>query len=203
MIGEQPDALVLPKAEGAASIRDLDEKLAELGNVFPLVLPIATETPKAVFRLAEYAEVANRLAGLTWGAEDLPAAVGASTARRDDGSYTPPYEVARSLTLFGAAAAGVAPIETVFPAFRDSDGLARYASRGMRDGFAGMMAIHPAQIAVINAAFTPTREAVDHARAVVSAFQANPDAGAIVLDGKMIDAPHLKQALRVLSLAGG
>lgn len=202
VIGEQPDALVLPKAEGAASIRDLDEKLAELGNVFPLVLPIATETPKAVFRLAEYAEVANRLAGLTWGAEDLPAAVGASTARRDDGSYTPPYEVARSLTLFGAAAAGVAPIETVFPAFRDSDGLARYASRGMRDGFAGMMAIHPAQIAVINAAFTPTREAVDHARAVVSAFQANPDAGAIVLDGKMIDAPHLKQALRVLSLAG-
>ena len=108
VIGEQPDALVLPKAEGAASIRDLDEKLAELGNVFPLVLPIATETPKAVFRLAEYAEVADRLAGLTWGAEDLPAAVGASTARRDDGSYTPPYEVVRSLTLFGAAAAGVA-----------------------------------------------------------------------------------------------
>lgn len=203
VMGAQPDALVLPKAEGAASIRDLDQRLARLGDVFPPVLPIATETPKAVFRLSEYAEVADRLIGLTWGAEDLPAAVGAFTARQDDGSYTPPYEVVRSLTLFGAAAAGVAPIETVFPAFRDFDGLAKYARRGMRDGFVGMMAIHPAQIAVINAAFTPTREALDHARAVVSAFEANPDAGAIVLDGKMIDAPHLKQALRLLSLEGG
>lgn len=201
VIDEQPDALVLPKAEGAASIRDLDQRLARLGDVFPPVLPIATETPKAVFRLSEYVEVADRLAGLTWGAEDLHAAIGASTARHDDGSYTPPYEMVRSLTLFGAAAAGVAPIETVFPAFRDSDGLAKYAERGMRDGFVGMMAIHPAQIAVLNAAFTPTREALDHARAVVSAFRANPDAGAIVLDGKMIDAPHVKQALRLLSLA--
>jgi citrate lyase subunit beta/citryl-CoA lyase len=200
-MGAQPDGLVLPKAEGAASIRDLDQRLARLGHVFPPVLPIATETPKAVFRLSEYAEVADRLIGLTWGAEDLPAAVGASTARQDDGSYTPPYEVVRSLTLFGAAAAGVAPIETVFPAFRDFDGLAKYARRGMRDGFVGIMAIHPAQIAVINAAFTPTREALDHARAVVSAFEANPDAGAIVLDGKMIDAPHLKQARRLLRFA--
>jgi citrate lyase subunit beta/citryl-CoA lyase len=201
VMGEWPDALVLPKAEGAASIRHLDRKLAQLGDVFPLVLPIATETPKAVFRLAEYAEVAERLAGLTWGAEDLPVMVGASTSRRDDGSYTPPYEVVRSLTLFGASAAGTAAIETVFPAFRDSDGLAQYARRGMRDGFVGMMAIHPAQIAVINAAFTPSREALDHARAVVSAFEANPGAGAIALDGKMIDAPHLKQARRLLSFA--
>lgn len=201
VIGEQPDALVLPKAEGAASIRDLDRRLARLGDAFPLVLPIATETPKAVFRLGEYAEVAERLAGVTWGAEDLPAAVGVSTSRNDDGSYTPPYEVIRSLALFGAAAAGAAAIETVFPAFRDLDGLAHYAQRGMRDGFVGMLAIHPAQIAVINAAFTPTREALDHARAVVSAFDANPDAGAIVLNGKMLDTPNLRQALRLLSFA--
>lgn len=198
---ERPDALVLPKAEGAASSRDLDKRLARLGDVFPLVLPIATETPKAVFRLAEYAEVADRLAGLTWGAEDLPAAVGASTSRCDDGSYTPAYEVVRSLTLFGAAAADTVAIETVFPAFRDLDGLAQYARRGMRDGFAGMMAIHPGQIAVIHSAFTPTERALDHARAVVSAFEANPNAGAIELKGKMIDAPHLKQALRLLSFA--
>ena len=198
---ERPDALVLPKAEGAASIRDLDKRLRRLGDVFPLVLPIATETPKAVFRLAEYAEVADRLAGLTWGAEDLPATVGASTSRRDDGSYTPAYEVVRSLTLFAAAAAGTAAIETVFPAFRDLDGLAQYARRGMRDGFVGMMAVHPAQIGVINSAFTPTQDALDHARAVVSAFEANPDAGAIELNGKMIDAPNLKQALRLLSFA--
>ena len=198
---ERPDALVLPKADGAASIRDLDKRLARLGDVFPLVLPIATETPKAVFRLAEYADVADRLAGLTWGAEDLPAAVGASTSRCDDGSYTPAYEVVRSLTLFGAAAAGIVAIETVFPAFRDLDGLAQYARRGMRDGFVGMMAIHPAQIAVINSAFTPTQDALDRARAVVSAFEANPDAGAIELNGKLIDAPNLKQALRLLSFA--
>jgi len=201
VIGERPDALVLPKAEGAASIRHLDRKLAQLGDILPLVLPIATETPKAVFRLAEYAEVAERLVGLSWGAEDLPAMVGAATSRRDDGSYTPPYEVVRSLALFGASAAGTAAIETVFPAFRDLDGLAQYAKRGMRDGFAGMMAIHPAQISVINAAFTPSREALDHARAVVSAFEADPGAGVIVLDGKMIDAPHLKQARRLLSFA--
>jgi citrate lyase subunit beta/citryl-CoA lyase len=198
---ERPDALVLPKAEGAASIRDLDKRLARLGDVFPPVLPIATETPKAVFRLAEYAEVADRLAGLTWGAEDLPATVGASTSRCDDGSYTPAYEVVRSLTLFGAAAAGTAAIETVFPAFRDLNGLAQYARRGMRDGFVGMMAIHPTQIGVINSAFTPTQDALDHARAVVSAFEANPDAGAIELNGKMIDAPNLRQALRLLSFA--
>jgi citrate lyase subunit beta/citryl-CoA lyase len=116
-------------------------------------------------------------------------------------SYTPPYELVRSLTLFGAAAARTAAIETVFPAFRDLDGLAQYARRGMRDGFVGMMAIHPAQVGIINSAFTPTQDALDHARAVVEAFEANPDAGAVELNGKMIDAPHLKQALRLLSFA--
>ena len=184
VIGGRPDALVLPKAEGAASIRDLDKRLARLGDVFPLVLPITTETPRAVFRLGEYAEVADRLVGLTWGAEDLPAAVGASTSRCDDGSYTPAYEVVRSLALFGAAAAGTAAIETVFPAFRDLDGLAEYAPRGMRDGFVGMMAIHPAQIEVINSAFTPTQDALDHARAVVAAFEANPELGAIEMTAR-------------------
>jgi citrate lyase subunit beta/citryl-CoA lyase len=202
VISGRPDALVLPKAEGAASIRDLDKRLARLGDALPLVLPIATETPSAVFRLGEYAEVAERLVGLTWGAEDLSAAVGASTSRCDDGSYSPAYEVVRSLALFGASAAGTAAIETVFPAFRDLDGLAKYARRGMRDGFVGMMAIHPAQIGIINSAFTPTQDALDHARAVVAAFDANPDVGAIELNGKMIDAPHLKQALRLLNLAG-
>jgi citrate lyase subunit beta/citryl-CoA lyase len=202
VISGRPDALVLPKAEGAASIRDLDKRLARLGDALPLVLPIATETPSAVFRLGEYAEVAERLVGLTWGAEDLSAAVGASTSRCDDGSYSPAYEVVRSLALFGASAAGTAAIETVFPAFRDLDGLAKYARRGMRDGFVGMMAIHPAQIGIINSAFTPTQDALDHARAVVAAFDANPEVGAIELNGKMIDAPHLKQALRLLNLAG-
>jgi citrate lyase subunit beta/citryl-CoA lyase len=130
------------------------------------------------------------------------AAIGALTAREEDGSYTPPYQVVRGLTLFGAHAGGVAAIETVFPAFRDLDGLAAYAARGARDGFTGMMAIHPGQVALVNAAFTPSFEAVARARAVVAPFAANPGARALSLDGKMIDAPHLKQAQRILSLAG-
>lgn len=188
----RPDGLVLPKAEGAASLARLAVPAA-----LP-ILPIATETPAAIFQLGSYAAVADRLLGLTWGAEDLPAAIGAATARESDGRYTPPYEIARALTLFGAHAAGVAAIETVFPDFRDLEGLAAYAARARRDGFTGMMAIHPAQVSVINQAFTPSAAELAHARQVVAAFAANPGAGALALDGKMIDAPHLKAARRLL-----
>ena len=197
-----PDGIVFPKAEGAASIEALALRMAARDLVAP-ILPIASETPAAVFQLGSYAAVAPRLCGLTWGAEDLPAAIGAATSREDDGRYTPPYELARSLTLFGAHAAGVRAIETVFPAFRDIDGLARYAARAARDGFTGMMAIHPAQIDPINTAFTPSDDALAHARAVISAFSANPGAGALQLDGKMIDAPHLKQAQKLLARVEG
>ena len=194
-----PDGIVLPKAEGGASVAALE---AMLGNSRAKILPIASETAAAVFQLGSYGGNSARLAGLTWGAEDLPAAIGASSAREADGSYTDPYRVVRSLVLFGAHAAGVAAIETVYPAFRDLEGLAAYAARGLRDGFTGMMAIHPAQVPVINAAFTPSAEAIAHARAVVAAFAANPGAGALSLDGRMIDAPHLKQAHTVLARAG-
>jgi citrate lyase subunit beta / citryl-CoA lyase len=197
----KPDGIVLPKAEGAATVENLLDRLAAR-DLFVPVLPIATETPAAIFQLGNYGPVAHRICGLTWGAEDLPAAIGATSSREEDGRYTAPYELARSLTLFGAHAVGVPAIETVFPAFRDADGLARYAARAARDGFTGMMAIHPDQIATINAAFTPSIEAVAHARAVVGAFAANPDAGALELDGRMIDAPHLKQARRLLERAG-
>lgn len=191
----RPDGLVLPKAEGADDVRRLAERL-------PLpILPVATETPAAVFRLGTYADAAGHLAGLTWGAEDLPAAIGASTSREADGGYTEPYRLVRSLALFAAHAAGVPAIETVYPDFRDGDGLAAYAARGRRDGFTGMMAIHPAQVPVINAAFTPSPEELAHARAVVELFAANPDAGALQLGGKMVDAPHLKAAERLLARA--
>jgi len=193
-----PDGIVLPKAEGGESVAELARRLAARGNATALILAIATETPKAMFQLGTYGGQ-PRLIGLTWGAEDLPAAIGAATAREEDGRYTPPYEFARSLCLFGAAAAGVQPIETVYPAFRDLDGLAAYAARARRDGFTGMMAIHPAQIDVINAAFTPSDSEIAHARAVVAAFEANPDAGVLQLDGKMIDRPHLVQAQRLLA----
>ncbi len=195
-----PHGIVLPKAEGGASVSELAHKLTLNGNIAAQILAIATETPAAIFQLGTYGGI-KRLAGLTWGAEDLPAAIGASTSREEDGRYTPPYELARSLCLFGAAAAGVAPIETVYPAFRDLEGLAAYAARARRDGFTGMMAIHPAQVEVINAAFTPGEVEVAHARAIIAAFEANPGAGALSLDGKMIDRPHLVQAQRTLAAA--
>jgi citrate lyase subunit beta / citryl-CoA lyase len=191
------DGLVLPKAEGAASVAALQ---AAWGPGCPPVLPIATETPAAVFGLGSYAQ-ASGLAGLTWGAEDLPAAIGAATSREADGRYTPPYEVVRALTLFGAHAAGVPAIETVYPDIADRDGLAAYAARGARDGFTGMMAIHPTQVPAINAAFTPTPEQVAAARRIVDAFAAAPEAGVLRVDGRMVDAPHLKQSRALLARA--
>ncbi|MGY4395596.1 citrate lyase subunit beta/citryl-CoA lyase [Sphingomonas sp. UYAg733] len=190
-----PDGLLLPKAEGAASLAALDARLS--GDI--AILPIATETAAAIFLLGSYGGVTPRLAGLTWGAEDLPAAIGAATSREADGSFTAPYQLARSLTLFGAHAAGVPAIETVYPDFRDLDGLAAYAARARRDGFTGMMAIHPDQVAVINAAFSPGEGEIAHARRVIALFEANPGAGALALDGKMVDAPHLKSAKRLLA----
>src|SRR3954467_13401804 len=195
-----PDGIVLPKAEGGASVAELARRLTAEGNAMAHILAIATETPAAIFQLGSYGGI-RRLAGLTWGAEDLPARIGAATSREADGRYTPPYELARSLCLFGAAAAGVAPIETVYPAFRDIDGLAAYAARARRDGFTGMMAIHPDQVPAINAAFTPSAAELAHARAVVAAFEAHPGAGALSLDGRMIDRPHLVQAQRLAAAA--
>ncbi len=195
-VARHADGVMLPKAEGQASVAAL---VAKLGANPPPILPVATETPRAVFLLGDYGAVAARLCGLTWGAEDLPAAIGAVSSREADGGYTDPYKVVRALTLFGAHAAGVPAIETVYPNIKDAEGLAAYAARGNRDGFTGMMAIHPAQVAAINAAFTPHESAIAHARAVVAAFEANPTAGALQLDGRMIDAPHLKQAQALLS----
>lgn len=191
----KPDGIVLPKAEGAAS---LDKLFKMMQNAHVPVLPIATETPAAMFELGTYSKHADRLLGLTWGAEDLPAALGATAARDADGCFTPPIELARSLALFGAHKAGVTAIETVYPDFLDEAGLADYAARGRRDGFSAMMAIHPAQVAIINSAFSPSDAEIAHARAVVAAFETNPALGVLQLDGKMIDAPHLKQARLVL-----
>jgi citrate lyase subunit beta/citryl-CoA lyase len=196
----RPEGIVLPKTEGGASVAELARRLSERGNVAARILAIATETPAAIFQLGSYGG-AKRLAGLTWGAEDLPAAIGAVTSREEDGRYTPPYELARSLCLFGAAAAGVAAIETVYPLFKDLKGLAAYAARGRRDGFTGMMAVHPDQVPVINDAFTPSEAEIAQARAIVAAFEASPEAGALSLDGRMLDRPHLVQAQRILAAA--
>lgn len=194
-----PDGIVLPKAEGVDSVKAL---LALMGGCNVPVLPIATETPAAVFELGTYVQCRNALAGLTWGAEDLPAAIGASSAREDNGRYTAPIEMARSLALLGAHRAGVQAIETVFPDIRDTQGLEAYVNRARRDGFSAMMAIHPAQVPVINAAFTPTEAELANAREIVALFDADPSLGVIQLHGKMIDRPHLKLAQTILRRFG-
>lgn len=204
----QPEGIVLPKARGAADVVKLAELLDALESEHGVpmgqtaILPLVTERPEGLFRLHEYTQSSERLYGLTWGAEDLGAAVGASATRDSGGDWLAPYQLARSLCLFAAAAAGVAAIDTVYTDFRDSDGLERFATRSRRDGFAGMLAIHPAQVDTINRAFTPSAEEAERARRIVELFAAHPDAGTLALDGEMLDRPHLVAARRVLALAG-
>jgi citrate lyase subunit beta/citryl-CoA lyase len=160
---------------------------------------IATETPGALFTLGGYAQAGARLAAITWGAEDLAAELGAASNRTEDGEYEVTYKMARSLCLAGAAAAGVAPVDTVFTDFRDGAGLEREARAARRAGFVGKLAIHPDQVAVINAAFTPSDAELAHAARIVAAFEADPALGAVGIDGRMIDRPHVKQAQRLLA----
>jgi citrate lyase subunit beta/citryl-CoA lyase len=205
VVAAGPAGIVLPKPDCAADAARLGDYLCALEAQAGLeigalrILPIATETPRSLFTLGGYADAKTRLCGLTWGAEDLPAAVGASTNRTPDGGFTDLCRLARSLCLAAAASAEVAAIETVYPAFRDLDGLRDSATRGRREGFVGMLAIHPAQVEVINQVFTPSDAELAHARQIVALFAAHPLAGALALDGKMVDRPHLKQAQAVLS----
>jgi citrate lyase subunit beta/citryl-CoA lyase len=202
-----PTGIVLPKPQSAADTIDLAFRLDELeeANGLPSgstrILPLCTERPEALFSLGGYVGATDRLAGLSWGAEDLSTAVGASANREEGGSWLAPYELARSLCLFAAAAAGIPAFDTVFTDFRDAEGLAKYASNARRDGFTGMLAIHPAQVDVINNAFRLRDEEIARAQRIVDLFDANPGAGALGLDGEMIDRPHLLQARRILELA--
>jgi len=199
------DGIVLPKPDGPKDVvrlsRELDRLEAEAGLAKDTIaiLPIATETPASIFSLGGYRVVGPRLIGLTWGAEDLPAAVGAQINRNANGQLTDLCRIARSLCIAGAAAAEVVAIETVYPAFKDLDGLRSYAEAGRREGFTGMMAIHPSQVQVIEEVFRPSKAEIEHARQVVDLFAASPHAGALVLGGRMVDRPHLQQAERLLS----
>lgn len=201
------DAILVPKSNGALDIARIGHYLDALEVQAAMVpgtvkiLVVATETPTAMFNLGTYAPAHPRLIGLTWGAEDLGAAIGATANKEANGEWTFPYRVARSLCLFAAAAADVAPIDTLYANFRDPDGLAESCRIARRDGFTGRIAIHPDQVEVINRCFTPSPEDVAHARVIVEAFAAAPDAGTIGIDGKMYDIPHLKQARRVLAAA--
>lgn len=202
-----PDAIMLPKSEGGVDIGHLAAKIAvreaeaELPDGATRILPIATESGKGVFGLGSYARSSHRLMALTWGAEDLSADLGAETNRQEDGSYTDPYRLARSLTLFGASAAQVDAIDTVFTNFRDDAGFRAECLAARRDGFTGKMAIHPAQVAPINEIFSPSPEALAKAEQIIALFAANPGAGVIGLDGEMLDRPHLVRAERLLARA--
>lgn len=201
----RPDGILLPKVFGAADIALLDNYLSALearDGIEPGavgIIPVATETPAALFALGTYRGSSKRLRALTWGAEDLSAAIGASTNRDPDGEYAFTYRLARSQCLLGAHAAGVAAIDTIAANFRDLDALAREAQAARREGFAGKIAIHPDQVPVINAAFTPDEAEVTYARRVIQAFEQAKGAGTVQLDGAMLDRPHLKQAQQVLA----
>lgn len=204
----RPGGVFLPKAEGAHHVSELHHYLTALeaaNGIAPGTTRIAalvTETAAAMFRTGDYSgdyAGRERLAAMSWGAEDLSSELGARDQRRIDGDYAHTYEMARSLCLLGAVAAGVAPIETVQPEFRDLEALERRARAVRAQGFRGMLAIHPAQVAPINAAFTPSAEEIAHAQAVVQAFADSPGAGTVALDGAMLDRPHLALAQRLLA----
>lgn len=211
IMAAKPGGLFLPKAEGRADLMTLDAMLRALEERHGIapgstrVAALVTETPRAMFLCGDYAgdyPGSDRLVAMSWGAEDLSSALGARVQHRPDGSYMPTYELARSLCLLGAVAAGVTPVETVMPDFRDLEGLRERALMVRSQGYRGMLAIHPAQVPVINAAFTPSEHEIDHARAVVHAFAQNPGKGTVALDGAMVDIPHLKLARALLADAG-
>jgi citrate lyase subunit beta/citryl-CoA lyase len=209
VVPERPDGIVLPKCL-PEDVRTLDHYLSALEAASALargairVIAIATETPTAMLALANHAHgsyvgVSARLEGITWGAEDLAAALGGHN-RRLDGIYDDVYRLARSLCLLAAAAAEAVPIDTIYTDFRDEVGLAAECAAARRSGFTAKMAIHPAQIPVINRAFSVTEEELIWARKVVGAFAENPGAGTLAVDGKMVDRPHLTLARRLLGL---
>jgi citrate lyase subunit beta / citryl-CoA lyase len=201
----KPDAIMLPKAEGGAAVIHADAKLAvrEATGGLPeghiKILPIATETAAALFLMGTFAGATTRLIGLTWGAEDLSAELGAQANRDAQGRFLDPYRLARTLCLVGAAAAQVPAIDTVYVDFRDEKGLRRECEDACREGFVGKMAIHPAQVPIINEVFTPSAEALARAQDIVDAFTHNPGAGVVGIGGVMYDRPHLARAQRLLA----
>jgi citrate lyase subunit beta/citryl-CoA lyase len=203
----RPDAIMLPKAEGGASVIHADAKLAvrEAMHGIPdghiKIVALATETAAALFLAGTFAGASGRLIGLTWGAEDLSAELGAQANRDAQGRFLDPYRLARVLCLAGAASARVPAIDTVYVDFRDSDGFRRECEEACRDGFLGKMAIHPAQVPIINEVFTPSANALARAQSIVEAFAAAPGAGVVGIGGLMYDRPHLVRAQQLLARA--
>lgn len=204
----RPDAIMLPKAAGGESVTHLHAKLSAREAIAGLpdggiaIVALATETAASLFTTGTYSGSSPRLTALTWGAEDLSAELGAEANRDTDGRFLDPYRLARTLCLAGAAAAGVPAIDTVYVDFRNDAGLRRECEEARRDGFTAKMAIHPAQVAAINEVFTPTPDAIAHARSIIDAFAAQPGAGVVGIGGKMYDRPHLVRAKVLLARSG-
>lgn len=207
VVPARPDAIMLPKAEGGPDVVRADAKLSAREAISGLpdgsirIVAIATETATALFLAGTYGGASARLEGLTWGAEDLSAELGAETNRDGEGRFLDPYRLARALCLAGAAAARVQAIDTVAVDFRNAAALRQESEEARRDGFTGKMAIHPAQVPIINEIFTPSAAALAEARAVIAAFEANPDRGTVGIDGVMYDRPHLERARQLLARA--
>ena len=205
----KPDGIVLPKPLNADAVRQLDHFLSALEQREGItqghtrILPVATEVAGALFQLDSYAGCSPRLAGLTWGAEDLATDIGATTNKKDNGEFDEAFVLARSLCLLAASHAGVQAIDTLNVDFRNFDSLQADVQRARRQGFSGKLAIHPDQVTIINAGFTATPQELEHAQRIVDAFAQAGGAGAVQLDGKMIDKPHLTQALRMLATHKG
>ncbi len=206
--GALPDGILLPKARSGADVHTLsialdhaEEKAgAKVGST--RIIALVTETPISLLRLHTYVGSSTRLDGVTWGAEDLSAVLGARTNREDDGrAWTSPYMLARNLCLFTAAAVEAQPIDTVFVNFRDPEGLRQECLTAMRDGFTGKMAIHPNQVAVMNEVFTPSAEEIAMSQELIQLFADNPDAGALTHRGQMVDKAHVARAERILARA--
>ncbi|WP_226583293.1 HpcH/HpaI aldolase/citrate lyase family protein [Acuticoccus sediminis] len=200
----RPDAIMLPKCRGGADVTLLGHYLAAFEAAFGLeegatkILPVATETAESVQGLTTYTPAHPRLLGLLWGAEDLMSSLGA-TANKEEGAYTGPFVMARNMCLFAAASAGVTAFDTVCTVIGDLDYLAAESRAARRDGFGAKVVIHPSHVDAVNAAFTPTEDEVAWARSVVSAFEDNPEAGVVSIDGAMIDKPHERAARKILA----
>jgi citrate lyase subunit beta/citryl-CoA lyase len=188
--------IVLPKAEGGGDVTELSHRTGSIP-----IHAIVTETAASLFGLRSYRQPASPLAAMSWGAEDLSAALGAASKYDSNGDLSFTYRLARSLCLAGAVAAGVQPVDGVFADFRDLDGLGAEAEAAAREGFTGKLAIHPDQVPVINGAFSPSAEDISHAEAIVAAFEAQPGAGVLSVGGRMVDRPHLVQARQILDRA--
>lgn len=203
----RPGGIMLPKAYGRQDVEALDKYLSalEAANDIELgatpVIVLVTEVAESMFHAGDF-KGAPRLVAMTWGAEDLADSIGAQSNRNPDGSFAFTYELARSLALLGASAAGVPAIETIQADFRDTEGLKARAEGVRRAGFKGMLAIHPAQVEVINEAFTPSAEEIAEAEEIVALFEANPGAGTIGWKGGMLDRPHLSRARQLLDQVG-